>query len=239
MLIGMTGSCSIYFFFTSALVNQQSLPHKYYNKAYGEWQISLNKFGAKAKARYWKKYIRMNHRCVEFGCSTGYILHSLPCNYKVGVEANPWARRYAKDVLKLAIVERLSKLKTNDFDIVFTSSVLEHVECPICELREMHRILKPGGTVIITVPGMSPRSLTYHHNIDHHFYAFGALEAGNMLASTGFKIVECSSEYTQWPANFAELYDQVGDYQFQKVCQNYSLTHDKLITTHCVGLKSQ
>lgn len=40
----------------------------------------------------------------------------------------------------------------NEFDLVFAHSVFEHLEDQIAIMEEMHRILKPGGRIIITVP---------------------------------------------------------------------------------------
>lgn len=40
----------------------------------------------------------------------------------------------------------------NEFDLIFAHSVFEHLEDQIAILEEMHRILKPGGRIVITVP---------------------------------------------------------------------------------------
>lgn len=40
----------------------------------------------------------------------------------------------------------------NEFDLVFAHSVFEHLEDQIAIMEEMHRILKPGGRIVITVP---------------------------------------------------------------------------------------
>jgi SAM-dependent methyltransferase len=38
----------------------------------------------------------------------------------------------------------------NHFDVVFCDVVIQHVEHPELALREMHRVLKPGGTLIVS-----------------------------------------------------------------------------------------
>jgi SAM-dependent methyltransferase len=48
-------------------------------------------------------------------------------------------------------VERLS-FADNSFDLVVSNDVLEHVVNPVQALREAYRILRPGGTLLITVP---------------------------------------------------------------------------------------
>jgi len=43
----------------------------------------------------------------------------------------------------------------NEFDKVICKQVMEHLEKPLDALREIHRISKPGATVIIEVPHFS------------------------------------------------------------------------------------
>ena len=41
---------------------------------------------------------------------------------------------------------------TGCFDRVIASEVLEHVRCDLAALAELHRVLRPGGTLAVTVP---------------------------------------------------------------------------------------
>jgi SAM-dependent methyltransferase len=45
-----------------------------------------------------------------------------------------------------------TRFEDNKFDVVLTSDVLEHIPDPYQAFREIHRILKPGGVHIFTVP---------------------------------------------------------------------------------------
>ena len=42
--------------------------------------------------------------------------------------------------------------KANSFDLVWCSEVIEHLRRPSTSIQEMRRVLKPGGTMIITTP---------------------------------------------------------------------------------------
>lgn len=44
----------------------------------------------------------------------------------------------------------------NHFDVVLCNHVLEHVDDDIQAMREIHRVLKPGGWSILQVPFFSP-----------------------------------------------------------------------------------
>jgi len=54
-------------------------------------------------------------------------------------------------------VERLSFPEAR-FDLVISNDVLEHVNDPRAALREMRRVLRPGGVLLMTVP--------FHANLD-------------------------------------------------------------------------
>ena len=47
---------------------------------------------------------------------------------------------------------RRSKLDTDSFDLILCTEVLEHIEDSPAALAEMYRLLKPGGTLIISTP---------------------------------------------------------------------------------------
>jgi len=49
-----------------------------------------------------------------------------------------------------SIMEMPFKAKT--FDVVVTSEVIEHVPQPFEALKECYRVLKPGGTLVLTTP---------------------------------------------------------------------------------------
>lgn len=53
------------------------------------------------------------------------------------------------------------------FDAVFSTQVLEHLDRPEEALREAVRVLRPGGTLVLTVPGVWPT-----HEAPHDYWRF-------------------------------------------------------------------
>jgi ubiquinone/menaquinone biosynthesis C-methylase UbiE len=71
-----------------------------------------------------------------------------------------------KDYADIDIVSDIESIPVNDesFDVVICTEVLEHVPEPIKALKEMSRILKKGGTILITAPlGSGLHQLPYHY----------------------------------------------------------------------------
>ncbi len=74
---------------------------------------------------------------------------------------------------------------TNSVDFVMSESLLEHLERPEEAVREMHRVLKPGGTVYIVTPFM----LGFHSS-PHDFYRWTLPGMKLLLGGKGFEISE-------------------------------------------------
>ncbi len=71
-------------------------------------------------------------------------------------------------------VDRLSPVADGSFDAVVASHIIEHLADPLGALAEMHRVLRPGGRLVLVVPdrahtfdaGRAPTPLA--HLLDEH-----------------------------------------------------------------------
>lgn len=73
------------------------------------------------------------------------------------------------------------------FDSVLCTEVLEHLEEPATALEECHRILRPGGYVVLTVPFMWQL-----HEEPRDFFRYSNHGLAYLLSRSGFEVVEVS-----------------------------------------------
>jgi 2-polyprenyl-3-methyl-5-hydroxy-6-metoxy-1,4-benzoquinol methylase len=101
-------------------------------------------------------------RALDFGCGDGAFLGLVAKavgenGSAVGFDPNDEGRRLAaymlaKHGLKAEVVGETKSIPDGSFDVVICNEVIEHVHEPLQLLAEIHRLLKPGGTAVVTTP---------------------------------------------------------------------------------------
>ncbi len=98
---------------------------------------------------------------LDVGCGTGLITRLIHSENVTALDINPWALERAKINTKgrsvafvLGDAEDIP-FPANTFDIVVCTEMLEHLVKPDLALQGIHRILKPGGQFIGSVPSKS------------------------------------------------------------------------------------
>ena len=94
------------------------------------------------------------------------------------------------------LTERLP-IKSESVDIVVASNTLEHIPDTNKFLNECHRILKPGGTIFITVPFMIPI-----HQEPFDFLRFTEYQLDYLLKESKFNKIKIKPL-----SNFFEIYE--------------------------------
>lgn len=122
-----------------------------------------------------EKFIPENASFLDVGCGSGHNLqlarNEKNCIVK-GVDAEPGSHgvgRFSKQLENNSIQQAFAEdLPFNDkeFDVVFCSHVLEHVNDEAKSLQEINRVLKDKGVAII---GMPTATMAWIHLISHYF----------------------------------------------------------------------
>jgi 2-polyprenyl-3-methyl-5-hydroxy-6-metoxy-1,4-benzoquinol methylase len=99
-----------------------------------------------------------NHRVLEVGVGAGNILAQIPVAQRSGIDLSPFLLRIARTRLPDAHLyegdaeQFPAELRTQRFDRVYCSEVLEHVRHPERVVAEMAEVLEPNGIAVISVP---------------------------------------------------------------------------------------
>ncbi len=141
-------------------------------------------------------------KLLDVGCSTGYFLNAARLDFETfGVEPSEWASNYAREKLRLDFFTgtlEAAKFSTNQFDVVSMSDVIEHVPDPRQTLKEVHRVIKPGGILYMVTPDVG--SITakilgskWWGLRPAHVYYFSRKTMRQMLEEEGFEVIHLGS----------------------------------------------
>jgi 2-polyprenyl-3-methyl-5-hydroxy-6-metoxy-1,4-benzoquinol methylase len=134
---------------------------------------------------------------LDIGCATGALLETLrEKGWRTkGVEISTPQADYARmkrnlDVSSLPLEE--NHFPAESFQAVLASHLIEHLNDPASLVREVYRILAPGGRFFVTTPNIAgfqarffgPR---WRSAIFDHLYLFSKKTLNRMLEQTGFR----------------------------------------------------
>lgn len=116
--------------------------------------------------------LKKNYRLLEIGCGRGEFLESfknfgLECT---GTDISDYSVSLLSSlkVKKIDISKEKLPYENNTFDVVFHKSLIEHLYSPENLMRETHRVLKPGGLVIILTPEWVSQMKVFYEDYTHN-----------------------------------------------------------------------
>lgn len=162
------------------------------------------------------KYI--SGKVLDFGCGTKPYQKLFNADQYIGVEIDIPGEY--KDKRIIYYDGKHIPFEDKAFDSLISSEVFEHVVNIDEIVKELNRVLKPGGNALITVPFVYPRHCWPN---DYRRYTYEGIK--NLLTSNGFEIVKCESN-AGYIESIAEL---VNNYVFENIKNK---TVKKLLILH-------
>lgn len=188
-----------------------------------EWGINYfgdNKIRYVSDLELIQKYYQKG-KVLEVGslpCHLTYCIDKLGCPL-TSVDIDPdraklFIKKHNLTVIKCNIETEPIPFEDNSFSLVIFMEIFEHLRIdPIFTLKELNRVLKPGGTMILTTPNLYTldrvilflqgrslddpyRQFEKLHRLGHmgHFREYSTNQVKRFLTNTGFEIIETKYE---------------------------------------------
>ncbi len=118
-------------------------------------------------------------KLLDVGCAEGHFLYlARRAGFQVtGLDFNPVSLKIAKETFGIPLVYQCSveelaeRFPDASFDVVTLFEVLEHTADPFGTLRSLIKVMKPGASLLLSVPGLDRWPALFHPEVDappHH-----------------------------------------------------------------------
>lgn len=144
--------------------------------------------------RFLQRYVGPTDTVVDLGAGYGEFINHIRCGTKYAVDLNEdtrWAVNEDVVFLQRKGYE-LTDFDDGSVDVVFASNFFEHLpskEELLATLREIGRVLRPGGRLLVLQPNIRYAYREYWDFFDHHL-PLSHESLAEALELTGFTIVE-------------------------------------------------
>jgi len=155
---------------------------------------------------------KANGKLLEIGCAYGFLLNFFRQNgWDVsGVEISEESSSYARKRFGLKVVTDTIEhagYSDGEFDAILMLDIIEHLPDPVVSLKEVRRIIKPDGILIVQVPyelshwekifeallqGKKPGTVS-PIDVPAHLYFFTPKTVNRLLKKAGFNIIRRES----------------------------------------------
>lgn len=156
-------------------------------------------------------------RLLDFGCGAGHFLHCMHnLGWQVtGLDFSEQVVEQIRSKLKLsAMVGTLPhpQLIPESYDLVTLWHSLEHVHQPLNVLKEVYKLIPPGGKVLVAVPNIDSAPFRwfgadwYGLDVPRHLTHFTPVTLRKMLECAGFQFEAMQMvRHSYWLRQSAEL----------------------------------
>lgn len=94
------------------------------------------------------------------------------------------APKAEEQVTWIADLTSMPLVPSNRYDAAVCHQVLEHVPDPAAAVAELHRVIKPGGFLVISVPHLSRQ-----HELPHDYFRFTPAGLKRLLSDAGYQSI--------------------------------------------------
>lgn len=191
-----------------------------------------------------ESYPKTQCSALDVGCGTGYNTEKIrkKTSRILGLDVKNLVKNKYKNSFKFVLGDaRKMSFAANSFDLITCWDVIEHIKEDDQLLKEIYRVLKPGGIVFLSTPNrqrLSNLILSIFKKIEYPYFLGTNEDIGDVIHFREYTIVELSMlcqkigfKIKRSEAVFLGLVGIWGIYRapriFQKICQHIFLTLTK------------
>lgn len=140
--------------------------------------------------------------CLDVGCGVGHVLRILPSSFKrFGVDYSRTSlslvrRRLGRDALLIQGSVMSLPFADATFDLVTCFEVLEHLQDDEGTIKEIARVLKAEGTLLLSVP--SEYYFEEYKALIGHYRHYSPQALAELLGRTAIEVVEHLNSYRRF-----------------------------------------
>ena len=157
------------------------------------WLAGKYKIIADVVGRAFSPADKAKARILDLGCGPGNMLDYLASNGDV------FGSDFSADALRFCLGRGYRRLFRADFhslplistafDLITCIDVIEHLQDDRKAIRELHRVLRPSGLLVVSVPAF--QALWGDHDVLYgHHRRYTTLEVHDKLAEAGFEVLK-------------------------------------------------
>jgi ubiquinone/menaquinone biosynthesis C-methylase UbiE len=134
------------------------------------WRLRL----WKVLCEHWiQRYIPENATVLDLAAGQCEFINQIQCARKIAVDLNEDVHKFAASDVEVMIAwsHNMPEVSSDSIDVVFVSNFFEHLpskQAFFDTLKELHRILKPGGKLLVLQPNIRFLNGEYWDFIDHY-----------------------------------------------------------------------
>jgi SAM-dependent methyltransferase len=161
-------------------------------------------------SQYLTQHVPQGASLLDVGCGFGEVLSGIPDTYRLhGIDYSDSNVRVAQEILKDSAEVRRGSIyeipyQTASQDVCLCLEVIEHVGDDARAVREIVRVLKPGGILITAVP--STYYWPQYKQLIGHFRHYTRRSFEDLLRGAGLTVKEYLPNYPNWHVAYARRY---------------------------------
>jgi SAM-dependent methyltransferase len=151
-------------------------------------------------------------KLMDLGCGRKPYEDLFTVSEYIGIDIEQTGHDHARSKIDVFYDGKTIPFAENHFDAVFFGEVLEHVFNPDELLPEIHRVLCPGGRMLLTVP-----FCWNEHEVPYDYARYSSFGITHLLEKNGFRVIalEKSGNFARvniqlWALYFFELFRKMG-----------------------------